>query len=223
MFASSYGLLMNPISFYFHYKLPCASDHRSFFSLLIEPSNERQPLDPTTHKPILLDPFLLRKLRWTTLGGQYDWTAKKYPAEKSPLFPSGVAELLETFFPEMRAEAAIVNVYTVSDVLSMYRDVAEDSGRGLASVSMGCDAIVVIGLGSDNDQATVSSVQATATEVKASLVVRVRPGDAVFMSGLSLLAWHGLPQIIPGTCPDFLKSWPAGEDGKSSEFEQWRG
>ena len=33
-------------------------------------------------------------------------------------------------------------------------------------------------------------------------------------------AWHGIPKVLKGTCPDFLQDWPATEDGK---FEEWRG
>lgn len=38
-----------------------------------------------------------------------------------------------------------------------------------------------------------------------------------------------MPKILPGTCPDFLKDWPAGSEelmgyGKDSKiFEKWRG
>jgi alkylated DNA repair protein alkB homolog 1 len=39
----------------------------------------------------------------------------------------------------------------------------------------------------------------------------LRSGDAVIMAGESRFAWHGVPKIIPATCPDYLASWPGKE------------
>jgi len=139
-------------------------------------------------------------MRWTTLGGQYDWTAKRYPSTAPPAFPSDIKCLLESMFSTTRAEAAIVNLYSPGDTLSVHRDVAETSSTGLVSVSLGCDAIFVVGTDDDN-----------------GLTLRLRSGSAVYMSEQSRFAWHGVPQIVAGTCPNFLEDWP-GE-----EFERWRG
>lgn len=43
-------------------------------------SNVLFPKDPRVHKPITVEQMLTKKLRWVTLGGQYDWTAKEYPS-----------------------------------------------------------------------------------------------------------------------------------------------
>lgn len=82
-----------------------------------------------------------RRLRWVTLGGQYDWTSRVYPGEAPPSFPEDVASLLETLFPETQAQAAIVNFYTPGDTMMMHRDVSEETDKGLVSISMGCDAL----------------------------------------------------------------------------------
>jgi alkylated DNA repair protein alkB homolog 1 len=193
--------LINPehlTNVHFHHKLPYSP--KSFFSHHPDSKLQLEPLDPKTHKPISLYSFLTKKLRWVTLGGQYDWSAKVYPSEKPPPFPPDVAKLLETLFPEMRAEAAIVNFYSPGDVLSMHRDVAEESERGLVSISLGCEALFLVGI--DDGE---------------PLAIRLRSGDAVFMSGPSRFAWHGVPRIIEGTCPEYLEHWPGGE------FEHWRG
>ena len=44
------------------------------------------PKDLSMHKPITMRQMLDRKLRWVTLGGQYDWTNKVYPPKHHPLF-----------------------------------------------------------------------------------------------------------------------------------------
>lgn len=169
-----------------------------------------QPKDPTIHKPITTAQFLNKKLRWVTLGGQYDWTNKVYPATSPPDFPPDVKSLIEDVFP-MRAEAAIVNLYSPGDTLSLHRDVSEECDRPLVSVSIGCDAIFVVGLdvGTDREDAKV-------------VAMRLRSGDAVLMTGQSRYAWHGVPKIFGGTCPQWLESWPV-VDGQEGDREQWKG
>ncbi|CAD0100958.1 unnamed protein product [Aureobasidium mustum] len=90
-----------------------------------------QPKDPSIHKPLPMTSCLNRKLRWVTIGGQYDWTQKVYPASAPPPFPEDVAALVEGLFPSMKAQAAIVNLYTPSDTLSLHRDVSEECDRPL--------------------------------------------------------------------------------------------
>ncbi|KAK8241247.1 alkylated DNA repair protein AlkB [Phyllosticta capitalensis] len=199
-----------------HYEVPYPPG-QSFFSMA--PSSEPLflPKDPTVHKPLSINQFLNRKLRWVTLGGQYDWTEKVYPSTLPPLFPPDVGELLHGLFPDMKAEAAIVNFYTPGDTLSMHRDVSEECERGLASVSIGCDGIFVIGRNSDDE-----------TDPSQVLTLRLRSGDAVYMTGESRFAWHGVPQVIPKTCPEWLRDWPASSavdaQGEPSEcYEQWKG
>lgn len=198
---------------HFHHTLPYPASNSSFFSYLPSSDAFCQPKDQSTHKPIQVQSFLQRKLRWITLGGQYDWTTKKYPSGKPPDFPPDIAQLLEILFPETKAQAAIVNLYTPGDTLSMHRDVSEASDKGLISISLGCDAIFIIGLGPDPETGTV----------KDPVIVRLKSGDAVLMAGSSRFAWHGVPQIIPNTYPSFLESWPADESDHESEYGAWKG
>jgi alkylated DNA repair protein alkB homolog 1 len=192
---------------------------QSFFN--IEPSSSEifLPFDAKIHKPLSINQFLNRKLRWMTLGGQYDWTNKAYPEEKPPEFPKDVKEFINQAFPQMQPEAAIVNVYSPGDTLSLHRDVSEISDKGLVSISIGCEAIFVVGLdGADHRSKWIS--------------IRLRSGDAIYMSGPARYAWHGVPRIIPNTCPSNIQSWPAvgetsGQSNKALEqqscnFELWR-
>ncbi|KAF2123253.1 hypothetical protein BDV96DRAFT_562157 [Lophiotrema nucula] len=196
-----------------HYNLSYPPAASSFFSL--DPSHSNHlatPLDPTVHKPLTVSQLLNKKLRWTTLGGQYDWTAKKYPDDKPPQFPEDIGALLEGIWEDTKAEAAIVNFYSPGDTLSIHRDVSESSSRGLISISLGCDAIFVIGTEGDDGAG------------RKIVTLRLRSGSAVYMSGESRFAWHGVPQIVAGTCPDYLKNWPAGSEvGDGGDYEEWRG
>lgn len=146
-----------------------------------------------------------------TLGGQYDWTRKVYPDGPPPPFPPDVKRLIEDIFP-MKAEAAIVNLYSPGDTLSLHRDVSEECDQPLASISLGCDGIFVIGLEGEN----ADSPARVAT-------IRLRSGDAVLMSGESRYAWHSVPKIIGETCPQWMKQWPGGEyNGREGWMEKKR-
>jgi alkylated DNA repair protein alkB family protein 1 len=68
----------------------------------------------------------------------------------------------------------------------------------------------VIGLGENGE------------EKEKILTMRLRSGSAVYMSGSSRFAWHGVPQIVAGTCPEYLSDWPGTVDG-GGEYEEWRG
>lgn len=174
-------------------------------------------VDPKLHKPLSLFQFLRRKLRWMTLGGQYDWTNKVYPHDAQPGFPRDVSDLIRGIFPQVRPEAAIVNFYSPGDTLSMHRDVSESCDAGLVSISLGCDGLFLAGI----EHPSTGDVN--------HVVVRLRSGDAVLMSGPSRFAWHSVPQILANTCPSWLSNWPAdasydgSDSGTASQYEAWRG
>jgi alkylated DNA repair protein alkB homolog 1 len=176
----------------------------SFFSYSPLSNIEFQPKDPTVHQPISISKAMQKSLRWITLGGQYDWTNKVYPKEAPPDFPPDIGDLLLDLFPEMKPQAAIVNIYSPGDTLSLHRDVSEESDKGLVSISIGCDCLFVIGHGLDGS---------------GPLIIRLRSGDGVFMCKESRFAWHGVPKILPDTCPSYLDSWPA----ESGLYEDWCG
>lgn len=189
--------------------------NESFFNYSPNSSKLLLPINADVHKPITVSQFLRRKLRWLTLGGQYNWTSKEYPSEAAPQFPKDIAALVHSLFPDMRPEAAIVNLYTPGDTLSVHRDISEESRQGLVSISLGCDGIFVIGLEDDGAQC---------------LTTRLSSGDAIYMSGAARLAWHGVPHVLANTCPAWLSDWPAsatsatGRDSDTStDYEDWRG
>lgn len=190
----------------------------SFFRLSPNSTEELfTPLDDVVHRPFTVSQFLSRKLRWLTLGGQFDWTGKRYPLEDEPPFPKDVGAFISSLFPYMKPQAAIVNIYRPGDVLSVHRDVSEESDNALVSFSLGCEAVLVAGL------------QSVEGEQPRTVAIRLRSGDAVCLSGQARFAWHGVPQVLQGTSPDWLREWPAkaNADGLDAEearrYEAWRG
>jgi alkylated DNA repair protein alkB family protein 1 len=168
-----------------------------------------EPKDPNVHKKLDMKQVFNKKLRWMTLGGQYDWTKKEYPAEPPPEFPKDIANLVNGICPWMVPQAAITNVYSPGDTLSLHRDVSEEVDAGLVSISLGCDCLFMIGI---EDKSTESGYRYN--------TIRLHSGDVVYMDEASRFAWHGVPKIIPNTCPSYLSSWPT--DPNQEWFPQWK-
>lgn len=175
------------------------------------------------HKHLSIKQVMDRRLHWVTLGGQYDWTSRVYPDGRPPEFPPDIAAFLQSLFPETVAQAAIVNIYTAGDTMMMHRDVSEETDKGLISISIGCDSLFMI---APNDPGKVPQEERNMENAAGSggggkeyLLLRLRSGDAIYMTKESRFAWHGVPKVLKGTCPEYLEDWPA-EDGK---YEEWRG
>ncbi|TKA69845.1 hypothetical protein B0A55_06727 [Friedmanniomyces simplex] len=221
---------------------PHASGHNASF---FDPSARTLPIKPkTSHTALDVPRMLDKKLRWMTLGGQYDWTSKTYPARPPPPFPEDVKNLVQGLFP-MKAEAAIVNLYSPGDTLSAHRDVSEACAQPLVSISLGCEAIFIAAIEDEPAPSSATAVSGdpaapppatTATSTKGgrgglgklrSAVLRLRSGDAVLMSGEARYAWHGVPRVAANTCPGFMRSWPAGTESvdgvEEDRYEGYRG
>ncbi|KAI1177114.1 hypothetical protein F4777DRAFT_227466 [Nemania sp. FL0916] len=194
-------------------------DSRSFFSYPPDSPARFTPKDSEVHKPLSVKQVLDRRLSWVTLGGQYNWADREYPDRRPPEFPNDIAGFLHTLFPETIAQAAIVNFYTPGDTMMMHRDVSEQTDKGLVSLSIGCDALFMIAPNEYGKSAENAKTHDENIPKKQYLLLRLRSGDAIYMTQESRYAWHGVPKVLKGTCPEFLQDWPA-EDGK---FEEWRG
>ncbi|KAK9476130.1 hypothetical protein V1514DRAFT_337818 [Lipomyces japonicus] len=139
-----------------------------------------------------------KKLRWVTLGGQYNWTTKEYPtftprAIGFPDFPDDLVALLAGSSitcqdKGINPEASIINFYSDGDILSPHQDVAERSSADLVSISIGCEAVFFVGLSKDS----------------LPLQLRVRSGDVIVMGGQSRFAWHGVGRVWHNTAPSYL-------------------
>ncbi|KAH6618206.1 hypothetical protein B0J18DRAFT_273833 [Chaetomium sp. MPI-SDFR-AT-0129] len=237
--------LSNPVhqtNLHLHYDLPyppppsqpdpsaAASFSSSFFTYPpTTPTPTFTPKDATIHKPLTIKQVLERRLHWVTLGGQYDWTNRVYPdasssssstseADVLPRFPGDVAGFLQTLFPATEAQAAIVNFYTPGDTMMMHRDVSEETDKGLVSVSLGCEGLFMIAPNKEEEGGEGGSGNEN-RDGKEFLLLRLRSGDAIYMTGESRFAWHGVPKVLKGTCPGYLEDWPA----EGGQFEEWKG
>lgn len=195
---------------------------------LSQPSSSPTNPSHSAHKLKPLNPtqFLSKKLRWLTLGSQYDWTTRSYPTTSPTPFPPDIAALVKTLFrSSFEPESGVVLLYSPKDYMPVHRDVSELCERGLASFSLGCDGLFVLSREKLNEQGEVSEDENREME---TCVLRVRSGDCVWMGGETRWCWHAMPKVMGGTCPEWLGQWPVVEGGfggvgEDRMFERWRG
>jgi alkylated DNA repair protein alkB family protein 1 len=201
---------------------PGSSHPGSFFTYPQSGKNQLfTPLNPySNHKPINTAQFLQKKLRWLTIGDQYNWNTRAYPSSSPTPFPPDISALVTTLFQDaFTPESGVVLLYSPKDYMPVHRDVSEECQRGLASFSLGCDGLFVVARDKypDSDESDDEREQEM-------LVIRVRSGDVVQMGGQTRWAWHAMPKVLAGTCPEWLQEWPVrGLEGEPKMYEKWRG
>lgn len=164
---------------------------------LFDDSQPPIPHKEPQKKPLDIQTLRNKKLRWITLGGQYNWTEKVYPSftpnsHGFPPFPAPLARLLNGAFPSITPEAAIVNFYSPGDILSPHQDIAELSSADLISASIGCACVFYIG----------------PSRSSSPLSILLNSGDLLIMGGQSRTAYHGVGKVFPNSSPAYLTSDP---------------
>ncbi|KAN0089145.1 hypothetical protein V8E51_019405 [Hyaloscypha variabilis] len=211
---------------------PSSPQRESFFSLPPHAKNQMlTPLNPlSNHKPLNMTQFLVKKLRWLTLGSQYDWTTRSYDKEKAMPFPVDIAKLVKGLFKNaFEPESGVVLIYGAKDYMPVHRDVSEECERGLASFSLGCDGLFILSKEKDGHGEEARNGEAKELDEDREmemLVLRVRSGDCVWMGGETRWCWHAMPKVMAGTCPEWLDEWPVevNENRKEKkEYEKWKG
>ncbi|CAO2655255.1 Nn.00g103190.m01.CDS01 [Neocucurbitaria sp. VM-36] len=175
------------------------------------------PKVPDKQRPLNNEQFLYTKLRWLTLGEQYDWPTRSYAKHTTP-FPKDLSALVTGLFPHIRPESGVVLMYSAKDFMPVHRDVSEQCQRALASFSVGCDGIFIMARGEDDGEGEIAPK---------TVAIRVHSGDCVHLTGEARWAWHAMARTIPGTCPTHLANWPVGTPGATAveekAFKKWKG
>jgi len=137
---------------------------------------------------------ILSKLRWVTLGYQYEWKTKLYDLAHFPKFPSEMEKLTKCIaavlgFESYVPEAALVNFYAMDSQLGGHTDHSElDHTSPLISISLGQSAVFLLG---------------GKTKAVEPIALRIDSGDIVVMHGPCRLVYHGVPRILPA----ILRPW----------------
>ncbi|CAI5448413.1 unnamed protein product [Caenorhabditis angaria] len=123
-------------------------------------------------------------LRWTTLGIEYDWNTKEYPADgkRVPEEFVSLAKLISGSLKlgEMRADATIVNFYPPKTALSPHVDKSERSNAPLISLSLGQTAVYLSG---------------GLTLSEEPIPIWLRNGDILVMHAAQRLVYHAIPCV----------------------------
>ncbi|KAH4116023.1 hypothetical protein HBI70_168250 [Parastagonospora nodorum] len=175
------------------------------------------PLVPNKLKTLNMEQFLYTKLRWLTLGEQYDWPTRSYAKHATP-FPEDLSKLVTGLFPHIKPESGVVLMYSAKDFMPVHRDVSEQCQRALASFSVGCDGIFIMARGEDDGEGD---------SAPRTVAIRVKSGDCVHLTGEARWAWHAMARTIPSTCPPHLANWPVGTPNATTAeekaYKKWRG
>ncbi|KAH8698233.1 hypothetical protein GQ44DRAFT_632978 [Phaeosphaeriaceae sp. PMI808] len=181
------------------------------------PDDILAPRVPGQQKPLNMEQFLYTRLRWLTLGEQYDWPTRSYAKHATP-FPEDLSILVSGLFPHIRPESGVVLIYSAKDFMPVHRDVSEQCERALASFSVGCDGIFIMARGKDDGEGD---------DAPRTVAIRVKSGDCVHLTGEARWAWHAMARTIPSTCPPHLASWPVGTPGatlaEEKVYKKWKG
>lgn len=128
----------------------------------------------------------LSRVRWATLGYQYNWTERSYSAEQHVSFPSQLGELsirlAELCDESIVPQAGIVNFYPEGQVMGGHVDDGEEAHENpVVSVSIGSPCIFLIG-GRTKDEVPVALL--------------LRSGDCVILGGKARLLYHGVCKVF---------------------------
>ncbi|KAG5463312.1 MAG: hypothetical protein BJ554DRAFT_315 [Olpidium bornovanus] len=170
------------------------------------------PASPTV--PQLAPAALFRRLRWVTLGYQYHWSSKTYRFDRRCPFPPlagalarAVARAAEgvagNSYPgsAFRPEAGVVNFYQPRDALLAHVDRSEvNVDAPLVSLSLGLSCVFLVGTASREDRPSA---------------ILLRSGDILVMSGPSRKCFHGVPRVLEGSLPSYLR--PDSADARSED------
>ncbi|KAH3856758.1 hypothetical protein DPMN_099352, partial [Dreissena polymorpha] len=154
------------------------------------------------NRPDLKKDSLLMRLRWATLGYQYEWNTKEYFSDRVQEFPTDLSHLCgyiaETLgYSSYSSEAGIVNFYRMDSSLMGHTDVSElDHAAPIISFSFGQSCIFLIG---------------GPTKATTPTAVFLHSGDIVLMTKQARLSYHAVPRILPGN-PEHLHNCFYGDD-----------
>lgn len=138
---------------------------------------------------------LIMKLRWATMGYNYEWNSRAYYDEMKSSFPSDLHDLCRHIasavgYHDFSAETAIVNYYHMSGDMGPHKDISEiDHDAPLLSFSFGQDALFLLG---------------GMTKATKPVCLCLHSGDICIMYGDCRLVYHAVPRILPAS-QDILK------------------
>lgn len=131
--------------------------------------------------------MMLSKIRWATLGYQYNWTERSYTKDEHAFFSQSlksVAMRIATLCGEsLDPECGIINFYPEGQVMGGHRDDGEKEAleKPVVSLSIGPPCVFLLG-GNTKEVQPISML--------------LRSGDALILGGEARLKYHGVPRVF---------------------------
>ena len=156
--------------------------------------------------------LVLSKVRWITLGYQYDWTSRTYSRENYVPFPVALGQLCKELTASiydqsgftLNPEAAIINFYQNGNIMGGHKDDAElTTDHPVVSISIGCPCIFLLG-GLNKEERP--------------LPILLRSGDVLFMGVNSRLRYHGVPKVLISEGPPLYLQPPSISDNENIHY-----
>ncbi|KAI7884931.1 hypothetical protein K492DRAFT_204403 [Lichtheimia hyalospora FSU 10163] len=217
---STYALPPNKSNLDPHYKIPAQGLWHLYTKEQKEEEEEEEEakiVSINNHEQQVLPSDIMHKLRWITLGYQYDWTTKKYNDE-AYLIADDLSELTKAIVAaiegigqqnewkntyssdKFKAEAGVINYYQLKDTLMGHVDQSErNMDAPLISLSFGHACIYLLG-GTTRDTEPIP--------------IHLKSGDLLIMTGQCRKAYHGVPRIIENSLPEYLSPCIKDDDWK---------
>ncbi|RKO97715.1 hypothetical protein CXG81DRAFT_14667 [Caulochytrium protostelioides] len=162
-------------------------------SLSVAAGYEASPSPSSVDLTALSCSELMDRMRWSSLGMQYNWSRQEYYTDRvAPIPPllvaltraivGATAHLTHYTADQWRPQGGIINFYGPHDALMAHQDRSEvNMTAPLVSLSLGQDAVFLMGSQTREDTPTA---------------FRVRSGDIILFGGPARLNFHGVPRIM---------------------------
>ncbi|KAI9322260.1 hypothetical protein BX666DRAFT_595466 [Dichotomocladium elegans] len=210
---SRYALPPNRSNLDPHYRIPASGLWKSYWDEKYHGKIERIPKvgssSEADDKDSVLPSDIFHRLRWITLGYQYDWTTKEYRPGEQYMIEDDLCQLTKAIVAAVedvgiedwkntyksdrfKSEAGVINYYQLKDTLMGHVDQSErNMAAPLVSVSFGHSCIYLLG---------------GETRETPPLPILLKSGDVLIMTGACRKAYHGVPRILEGSLPSYLSA-----------------
>ena len=128
----------------------------------------------------------LSKVRWATLGYQYNWTDRSYSRDLHVSIPTQLRKLASLIAEEcgesIVPEAGIVNFYPEGQVMGGHKDDGEEARENpVVSISIGSPCVFLLGGLSKEEHPTA---------------LILRSGDTILLAGDTRLRYHAVSKVF---------------------------
>lgn len=184
----------------YHYELPNCN---LFRECLLNQNSPNLKSIQSHIEDASVDNEFLKRVRWFTIGYQYDWTTKEYLLERKNQFPPMIGKVAKEIAGLIGCnnyvpESGVINYYQLKNTLMGHVDRSEKNMHApLISISLGHACVFLMG-GSGRDDPVYPFI--------------LRSGDVVIFQQECRRNYHGVPRIIENSLPSHFSATVGPEE-----------